>query len=159
MFVVNRYRSLQFVPLSCRAAAHQASHLLSPRINNKTARCERLRDSSVFQLNLRRSDVALRWMPTSTTTVTAETLGLVAWLHCNLTPSLPRVLCNSQGLHSTTGKVRPVASCFRKRLFAPPFRNFGVIAADQHLGDRPSAKIRRPRVVRKIQQPVCSRLP
>src|SRR5712672_2593522 len=78
MFVVNRYRSLQFVPLSCRAAAHQASHLLSPCINKKTARCERLRDSSVLQLNLRRSDVALRWMPTSTATVTAaETLGLV----------------------------------------------------------------------------------
>src|SRR5258708_14516599 len=35
MFVVNRNRSLQFVPLSCRAAAHQASHLLSPCINKK----------------------------------------------------------------------------------------------------------------------------
>src|SRR5882724_6859081 len=35
MFVVNRDRSLQFVPLSCRAAAHQASHLLSPCINKK----------------------------------------------------------------------------------------------------------------------------
>src|SRR5882757_1259239 len=155
MFVVNRNRFLQFVPLSCRAAAHQASHLLSPCLNKKTARCERLRDSSVFQLNLRRSDVALGWMPTSTTTVTAaETLRLVVRLHCNLTPSLPRALCNSQALrHSiTVPKVRPVASRFRKRLLAPPSGDFGVIAADQHLGDRPPAKIRRPRVVRKIQQ-------
>src|SRR5258707_15095255 len=122
MFVVNRNRSLQFVPLSCRAAAHQASHLLSPCLNKKTARWERLRDSWVLQLNLRRSDVALGWMPTSTATVpAAETLGWVARLHCDLTPSLPRVLRNSQAFRiqlpfPRSGRLRRVfaSACSRR---------------------------------------------
>jgi len=53
---------------------------------------------------------------------------------------------------SAQQQIRPVTLGLLEGRGAAPVRNFRVIAPDQDLGNFPAAKIRRPGVMRKIQQ-------
>src|SRR5579863_3720600 len=52
-------------------------------------------------------------------------------------------------------QVRPALFCPLFRLLNAPFRDFRVVAREQHLGHFHAAKFRRPRIVRILQQPVA----
>ena len=53
-------------------------------------------------------------------------------------------------------QIGPVTPRLFERHRAAPLRDFGVIPADQDFGNFPPAKIRRPRVMRKIEDDVIA---
>jgi len=59
-----------------------------------------------------------------------------------------------RGRISGQSQFRPVAAGFFERGGAAPFCNFRVISADQDLRNFPSPEIRRPRVMREVQENV-----